>query len=49
MHWTTLDRDELQTQLQQVEYDLKIFKTATVEEQKELPRPQIEIAGITIR
>ena len=49
MHWTTPDRDELRTQLEQAKYDLKIFKKATVVEQEELPRPQIEIAGVTIR
>ena len=49
MHWTAPDRDELRTQLEQAEYNLKLFKTATVEEQKELPRPQLEIAGIAIR
>ena len=44
-----LDRDELRTQLEQAEYDLQIIKIAIVAKQEELPRPQIEIAGITIR
>ena len=49
MHWTTPDKDELKTQLEQAEYSFKIFKKTTVVEQEELPRPQIEIAGIAIR
>ena len=49
MYWTIPYRDELRTQLEQAEYDLQIFKKATVAEQKDLPRPQIEIADITIR
>lgn len=49
MHWTTPDRDELRAQLEQAENELEIFKKATIAEQQDFPRPQIEIAGITIR